>query len=280
MHRIHVPATLANLGSGYDTLGLAIDVVNTFTIREGRTSEHDLVHHTATAAAKRFGGEVPPFRVEQIEEIPRARGMGSSATARVAGLLAWKALTGRDLDEASALAFLAEAEGHPDNVWPAWLGGLVVCGPVARRLDPVATLQIAVASPSFEVSTQAARAVLPKTVPHADAVANVQAIGLLLAGLLTGDAEALRHGVRDRLHQPARAPLLGPVDAAFEAAAALGAAPFVSGSGSTLAAFVLDGRGEAVARALAAPYRAQGTTVAARVVHVRTAGATIEEGVG
>lgn len=280
MHRIQVPATLANLGSGYDTLGLAVDVVNTFTIREGRSARPDLVLQTAAAAAARFGGRLPDVVVDQHEEVPRSRGMGSSATARVAGLLLWKTLSGRDLRDEDALAFLAEEEGHPDNVWPAWLGGLVVCGPVARGLQPADALRIAVACPSFEVSTPKARAVLPTVVPHEDAVANVQAVGLLLAGLLSGDIEALRHGVEDRLHQPARAHLLGPVDDAFTGARRLGAAPFVSGSGSTLAAFVVDGRGEEVAAALAAPYRATGTAVTTRVVRVRTAGATIEEVVG
>ncbi|MCB9669026.1 MAG: GatB/YqeY domain-containing protein [Alphaproteobacteria bacterium] len=235
---IDVPATLANLGAGYDTLGLAVGLHNRFTIRAGVWGEDDLVAHTARRAGERFGTPCPPFTVEQEERVPRSRGLGSSATARVAGLLAWRELTGAAVDEQAELAFLAAEECHPDNVWPARLGGLVVCGALARRAPVHPSVRVAVVSPAFEVSTPEARAALPSAVPHADAVANLGALALLLVGLRDGDPDALAAGVVDRLHQPYRAHLLGPVDAAFANARELGAAPFVSGSGSTLAAFV------------------------------------------
>lgn len=278
MFTVTVPGTLANLGSGYDTLGLAVDRCNTFVVRPGPSTTPDLVARTAHRAGERFGAPCPSFEVEQHERIPRSRGMGSSATARVAGVLAWRTLTGCAVDERDLLRFLADEEGHPDNVWPALLGGLVVCGPVARRLPVDPRVAIARVSPGFPVETAAARALLPPTVAHPAAVANVSAVALLVAGLASADREALSHGVQDTLHQPWRASLLGPVDEAFAAARALGAAPFVSGSGSTLAAFVVDGRTQAVAEALAGPYREAGHEVQVAVESVRTAGATVRAG--
>ncbi|MEZ4317420.1 MAG: homoserine kinase [Myxococcota bacterium] len=280
--RIEVPATLANLGSGYDALGLAVTLTNTFVVTVGSEGVPDLVTHTAHDAARRFGGELPPFAVAQDERIPRSRGMGSSATARVAGLLTYTAICDMALHPDEQLAFLADAEGHPDNVWPALLGGLVLCGARAKRVEVGAGWSIAVINPVREVSTPAARKALPAQVPHADAVANVRAATLLVAGLIDGDAAAVRAGVEDRLHQRWRAPLIGPVDEAFAAAAALGAAPFISGSGSTLAAFVPDGGdAQAVAEAMAAPFAPSGGVgegpPAVRVLHPRPDGATVAD---
>ncbi|MCB9677200.1 MAG: homoserine kinase [Alphaproteobacteria bacterium] len=277
--RIEVPATLANLGSGYDALGLAVSLSNVFHVSEGDGGPvPDLVALTANQAAGRFGGEVPPLRVVQEERVPRSRGMGSSATARVAGLLAYQWMCDNELHPDEQLAFLAEAEGHPDNAWPALLGGLVLCGGIAKRVEIHPGWSIAACSPSVEVSTPAARAALPAQVPHADAVANVRAVTLLLAGLLDGDVEAVRAGVADRLHQAWRAPLIGPVEASFAAARQLGAAPFISGSGSTLAAFVPEGGdAQSVARAMAGPFEALGQTVEARALHARTMGAVVAD---
>lgn len=272
---VDVPATLANLGSGYDTLGAAVDLWNTFRIHPNRTGPEDLVVRTARRAGERFGAPCPSFRVEQEERVPRSRGMGSSATARVAGLLAWRALTGEAPPEADQLAFLAEEEGHPDNVWPAFLGGLVACGPVARRQPLHPSVTVAVVSPDFEVSTPAARAALPSRIEHVDAVANLQRVALLLTGLRDGDVEALQHGVDDRLHQPHRVHLLGPVEEAFAEARRLGGAPFVSGSGSTLAAFVVGDGAESVAEALAGPYRREQHEVVACVLRFGVDGARV-----
>ena len=196
--------------------------------------------------------------------------MGSSATARVAGLLAYQHFAG-PVDETEALAFLTEQEGHPDNVAPALLGGLVVCGAVPVRLS-IAPVRIALCVPDKEVSTPLAREALPAQVAHGDAVATLGALGQLLVGLVQGDFAALQRGVHDRLHQPYRAPLIGPVEQAFEAARAEGGAPFISGSGSTLAAFVRDDA-LPVAEALARPLREAGIPCTVSEVAVRTEGA-------
>lgn len=288
---IEVPGTLSNLGPGYDTLGLAITLRNRFHLQQADAWVADgqavdpashLVLATAREACRRFGGRLEGLAVHQVEQVPRARGLGSSATARVAGLLAAERLGGAAPDPAQRLAFLAEGEGHPDNVVPALLGGLQVVAMdpdgVAAVGLPLPRVQVALAIPAREVSTDAARAALPSTVPHADAVANLGHLAFLLAGLASGDPESLRRGAGDRLHQPWRMPLIGPAAEAFAGAVAAGAlGAFVSGSGSTLAAWVAEGGdAEAVAQALAAPFRAPGQPGAeARVVQPSATGATV-----
>ncbi len=274
---VSVPATLANLGPGFDTLGMAVDLRNVFVIRPGHWGEEDLVLHTARRAAARFGAPLPPFSVEQDERIPRARGLGSSATARVAGLLAWRTLTESAPAPEEELAFLAEEEGHPDNVWPALLGGLVLCGERARRGAVHPSLRVALVAPGLEVPTRAAREALPAAVPLRDAVTNLAALAALLQGLRDGDLEALREGVRDRLHQPYRAPLLGPFRDAFARARAVGGAPFVSGSGSAIAAFCTAATARVTVDALGAAYREAGMQVRGWVLEPAREGARVEE---
>ena len=267
---VDVPATLSNLGPGYDTLGLALDLRNRFHFSvapgwsaEGQAVDPDshLALRTAREAAARWGGVLPGLHVTQTERVPRARGLGSSATARVAGLIAALQLGGAQADPTEQLAFLAQGEGHPDNVAPALLGGLAVVAldgeAVMHRTWPAPALEVALAVPRLEVSTAAARKILPTQVPHDDAVFNLGRLAFLLTGLLRGDAKALRYGLHDRLHQRWRAELIGPVEQAFDAALAAGAlGAFVSGSGSTLAAFVPEGGPTLqVAEALAAPFR-------------------------
>lgn len=268
---VEVPATLSNLGPGFDVLGMAVDISNRFEFRvldEPRRFEayqrqieprKHLALKTIIDACAEFGGELPGgLAVEQVEDVPRSRGLGSSATARVAGLVAWSAITGVRPDLASALAFLAKGEGHPDNAVPAMVGGLTLCaetdgGLVHRRFDPP-DLQVALCIPDRTVETAAARKVMPLQYSRDDVVFSTSRIALLLTGLLTGDDDALRVGCEDRIHQPYRKPLIGPVDDALDAARQAGAvAAFISGSGSTLAAFVR-GDARAVSRAMAVPF--------------------------
>ena len=142
--------------------------------------------------------------------LPRARGLGSSSTARIAGLLAFLESTGLRPPEHEVLAFLTAEEGHPDNALPSYLGGLVTCmtegGEVSHRRLPLgADFEIVLCIPDRLVPTQQARAVLPAHPPLADAVFNLQRLALLVAGFLTGDLEAIRMGASDRLHQLQRA---------------------------------------------------------------------------
>ena len=267
MLEVTVPATTANLGPGFDVLGMALSVRNRFVFRESERWEAQgsaidpdahLTLKTAIRAAEHFGGSLPPLSVDQVEQVPRSRGMGSSATARVAGLAAGLHFSNLSVPEADQLQFLSDEEGHPDNVVPAAVGGLTLCGIVGGELKTLRVnppdLQVALCIPDHEVVTADARERLPAEVPFGDAVFNVSAVAFLLAGLVGNDLDAIRLGLRDRLHEPHRAPLIGPVAEAMDAAVGAGAlGGFISGSGSTLAALVGPGEdAEAVARAMAA----------------------------
>lgn len=269
--RVRVPATTANLGPGFDALGLALALYNEVEIGmaevtsvEVRGAGRDslprdgshLVLRSASLLADRAGRAVQGWRLVQSNAIPLARGLGSSSAAIVAGLVGADALLGTALPPSELLALAAEIEGHPDNVAPAIFGGLVVCctdaGLFALPL-PAPRLQVVVAIPNFEVSTEAARKVMPQSIPHADGVYNTSHVALTVAALMTGEFAHLRVGMRDRLHQPYRAHLIPGFEATCAAALAAGAhGVALSGSGPTIAAFCTDHADDAAAAMIAA----------------------------
>ncbi len=292
---VDVPATTANLGPGYDCLGLALGLHNTVTLSladadevtingEGvdclpRDRTH-LVLGAAQAAADAAGEELPRLSLHQTNRIPLARGLGSSSAAIVGGIVAANELLMLGLDLREMLDIATAVEGHPDNVAPALLGGLTVCCTVgrevyAKRLDVARGLSCVVAIPDFEVATHDARRVLPDEVPHADAVFNLSRCGLVVAALTTGEFGLLAEAMRDRLHQPYRAPLVPGMEDAIEAAREAGAfGAALSGSGPTVAAFVGDD-GEVVGEAMVKAFGRAGTTAIARVLPLSADGARV-----
>lgn len=291
---IVVPASLSNLGPGFDVLGLAVSLYNRFEFEgigpagtyqfEGASIDPDrhLVLRTLQRAEVAFGRALScGVSLSQLDRVPRSRGLGSSATARVAGTLAWIHLSGVRPPMDELLDFLAGEEGHPDNVVAAMLGGVTAGTRTAARFEtlrfePPATLRVALAIPEVEVSTDAAREALPLSYSRQDAVFNGNRLAFLMYGLARNDVRALRIGQEDRLHQPYRAPLIGPVDASIQAACDAGAASaFISGSGSTMAALVLDPAVDAqsVADALAGPFLDGGHEATTRVVSPSSVGA-------
>ncbi len=300
-----VPASTSNLGPGFDTLGLALDLCNEVTLRVGRigeasgidrirgvgadslaTDESNLVLRAATALYRKLGQTPPPLRATLHNRIPLARGLGSSGAATIGGLVAANILTGEHLDAAGLLALATDLEGHPDNVAPALMGGLVISALVdsydgrrilTHRLTPPPAA-IALCIPNQPLATEAARRVLPRRVPLATAVHNLGRVALLVAALATGDYTHLRPAMDDRLHQPPRAtifPPLAPVMAAALEAGAAGAC--LSGAGSTLLAIVPDGTGaaHAVAATMVRACTAAGYPAQPAVVQPRDQGAVI-----
>ena len=300
-----VPASTSNLGPGFDTLGMALDLCNEVTLRVGRigdasgvdhisgsgadslaTDESNLVLRAATALYRRLGQTPPPLRATLHNRIPLARGLGSSGAAAIGGLVAANILTGEHLDEADLLALAADLEGHPDNAAPALMGGLVISA-VAESRDgrrilthrlPPPPAAIALCIPDQPLATEAARRVLPRRIPLDTAVHNLGRVALLVAALATGDYTHLRQAMDDRLHQPPRAmvfPPLVPVMAAALDAGAAGAC--LSGAGSTLLAIVPDGTGAAhtVAAAMVRACAAAGYPAQPAVVQPRDQGAVV-----
>ena len=260
---VRVPATTANLGPGFDCLGLALDIYNTVELSlavettvqitgegQGQLSLglNNLVLRAADRLAEQVESEVPGWHLRQHNEIPLARGLGSSSAAIVGGLIAANELLQASFDRQQLLGIAAEIEGHPDNVGPALYGGLTACCVEAGdvrciRLDAPRELDIGVVIPHFEVSTQRAREVLPEQVSFDDAVFNLSRTAGTLAALVAGRWEVLSTVMKDRLHQPHRASLVPGIEeviAAAEEAGAHGAA--LSGSGPTVVAFATEQR--------------------------------------
>ncbi|MEE2903521.1 MAG: homoserine kinase [Myxococcota bacterium] len=253
---VAVPATLSNLGPGYDVLGLALTLQNRFefTVLEGKkrfcsggkeiAAKNHLSFKTFLDAIDTFGGEFSEgLQLEQEEKIPRSRGLGSSATARIAGLSAYLRLVNDQVSVNEQLEFLAKGEGHPDNVTPALLGGLSLCGSEQGRSQqmtlPAPNLRVALCIPHKTVATNEARKILPKQYSGEEVVYSTSRIAFLIASLLEEQHQNLRFAMQDCIHQPYRKRLIGNVDEAFSNAYETGAlSAFISGSGSTLAAFV------------------------------------------
>ena len=292
---VRVPATSANLGSGFDTLGLALSLYNEVELEERdgglevivggegaaelqAQGAQNLVVRASQAAFQAIGRRPAGLRVRCLNRIPLGRGLGSSSAAVVAGVAAGARLVGETLPAEEILRLALPLEGHPDNIAPCVLGGFTVAAtangrvhclrvPLARPLRAVAVI------PDVRLATADARRALPEKVPLADAVFNVNRAALLVAGLSQGRFDLLREAVSDRLHQPYRAPLLPGMMEVMETGYAAGAlACFLSGAGSTVLALA-DGHEGAIGSAMQARWRdGFGITSHVQVLDVDTAG--------
>ncbi|PKB69921.1 MAG: homoserine kinase [SAR202 cluster bacterium Io17-Chloro-G5] len=261
--RVKAPATTANMGPGYDCLGMALDVWNTIEIEvldsgepvvevtgEGAgelgTGRDNLVYRSMEFLFQDAEQEMPMVRIRCDNAIPLARGMGSSAAAIAGGLVAANAICSQDYTPNDLLEMAATIEGHPDNVAAAVLGGmqLVISDKTEEgsRLYTVPInvppeLHAVVFVPQVRIATEDARAVLPEKVTVADAVHNMGRVGLLVASMATNHPEYLAIATQDLLHQPYRQPLFPAMKVIFKAALDAGAlGVFLSGSGSTVLA--------------------------------------------
>ncbi|HSZ42620.1 MAG TPA: homoserine kinase [Trebonia sp.] len=261
-----MPATSANLGPGFDALGLALTLHDEVEARvtasgldievsgEGAADvadarEKHLIVRAMRAAFDELGGGQPPgIALRCVNRIPHGRGLGSSAAAIVAGVLAARALGGVSVAADDALPLANHLEGHPDNVAPCLYGGLTVAwtidgpGTVARavRLDPLAAVKPVVIIAPAPVSTEVARGLLPRSVPHRDAARNAGRAALLIAAL-TRRPEALLDATEDRLHQDYRAPAMPATHDLVARLRAAGVPAVVSGAGPSVLAFLDSG---------------------------------------
>ncbi len=240
---ISVPGTTANLGPGYDALGIALDVRNKVTVREGASMAHPPIVADAADLFFTTSGKPPfPFSWEIEGGVPRSRGMGSSVTVRLGILHALNELTGQPLHADQLFELCARLEGHPDNAAPAAFGGFTVAktGAPTLRCEVDPQLAFVLLIPDFEVATPAARAALPKTITHRDAAASCANACRVTAAFTLRRYELLAGCFEDWLHQPHRLhliPMLHDVIAAGVESGAIGG--FLSGSGSTICCVTL-----------------------------------------
>ena len=256
---VKTAATAANLGPGFDCLAMALDIWNTTTVEilpgpdsryevTGHGSEYPdqmyarLVHRCVRMPFERMDLEPPAVKLACTNDVPAGKGLGSSAAAIIAGLVAGNDLSGAGLGEDELLEMAVEVEGHPDNVVAALYGGCRIVVPSGEHFSTAAVpvpedLRAVLYVPERPMPTKLAREILPDTVERSDAVFNMGRVGLLVRALTTGDLSMLEIATEDRLHQPLRLGQFAGLRNLFSAAMAAGAlGVFLSGSGSSVLA--------------------------------------------
>lgn len=252
---VRVPATSANMGAGFDTMGIALALYNTIKVTETDgglkiinqnsfeyipVNETNLIYRSIERAFDEVGYRKRGLEIVQNSRIPMTRGLGSSSACIVGGLLAGNAISGHKLPYSRLLELATEIEGHPDNVVPAFYGGFCISvrdgGRVLHRSFKLSgKIRYAIMVPDFFVATKKSRGVLPEKVGFADAAHNVSRAVWLAASLAGGKLDNLKPGVDDRLHQPYRKSYIGGMDEIFDATYRCGSkATFLSGSGPTI----------------------------------------------
>ena len=229
---VKVPATTANIGPGFDCMGMALPIYNTITIEETvlpgtgieinvlatedsvddfsiehiPMDENSIIYKAVELLYNSIGQTPSELKINIHSEIPIARGLGSSASVIVGGLLAANELLGRPADEAALLSIATEVEGHPDNVTPAIVGGLCLTSSeedgsiVYRKIEWPEEWNLTVCIPEYELATDISRSVLPKEVPMEDAVFNAKRLGMFIEAVHTKDAKLMKLALKDKLH--------------------------------------------------------------------------------
>jgi homoserine kinase len=295
---VNVPATTANIGPGFDCLGAALNLNNTFHLRSLKADSEDfeliiestegshlrggpenLIYRSAQRVWREIGCAPRALEARVNLAVPPARGLGSSATAIVAGLLGANALEGEPLSKEKLLELAIDIEGHPDNVVPSLLGGLCLTARAAShrwrvvRCEWHRQVQAVVAIPSIRLSTADARRAMPRQVSIPDAVANLGSLTLLLQGLRSGNGDLIADGMHDRLHEPYRWPLIQGGAQVREAALRAGAwGCVISGAGPSVLALGPRSSGAAVAAAMEEAWTAAGVSCRAESLELQQEG--------
>ena len=295
-HSFRVPAGTSNLGAGFDTLGLALEIylrVRTepaskmeivalgVDAAEIPTTPDNLILRVANYVAAQRKRELPAFRMTIANEIPLARGLGSSAAAILAGITCYELMLEDRLSEQEIFRYAFEFEPHPDNLSPALRGGLVAACQGADRDVFIANLSVApgvksvIVIPDFEVSTEKARAVLPQTYSRKDAVYNIQRSALIVGALTTGNWALLGEAMNDRIHQQYRASLIPGFEEilALRTPGLYGLA--LSGAGPTIFALAEPSTADEVGWDITAVFEKHGVKALPHVVNIDTEGRVI-----
>lgn len=297
MIRVKVPATSANMGAGFDSMGIALGMYNTLEISETAQGlevictnvrdyipkdKSNLVYRSMRKVFEAVGYREKGLKIVQNSQIPVTRGLGSSSACIIGGMLAANILSGRKLTYPEILDLAVQIEGHPDNVTPALYGGFCVAAMDGQKTAFHSTkikpgLKFAVMIPNFFVATKKSRGSLPDMVAHKDAAFNVSRAALFAVSMVSGDFGNLRTGVQDRLHQPYRKGYIDGMDEIFEKTYSLGAkATYLSGSGPTILS-VLDGNVRSFREGMQAFFRESSRKWSCCVLSVDNVGAVVRE---
>lgn len=259
MIKIQIPATSANLGSGFDSLGVALNMYNYVWMEEADDidissndgiavpkDESNLIYWSAERLYQECGKSLPGLKIVQENNIPMTRGLGSSSACIAAGLIGANRFLGSPLSQHDLVNLACKIEGHPDNTTPALLGGLVTAamenGRVYSVSVPVAkNIRFGVFIPPFELKTEVARNALPNEYSRENAVYNLSRSSLMTAALFSGSLENLRVAVQDSIHQPFRKKFISGVDTVFRMSYELGSyGTYISGAGPSIIAIIDD----------------------------------------
>lgn len=298
MYKLKIPATSANLGPGFDCMGLALNLYNNIYIEENDrlaielggfytenipADETNLLWKTACDYWRRIGFKPQPLKITFDSNVPPARGLGSSSTAVVGGLLAANAIAGSPMDRFELLKIATEIEGHPDNVTPALYGGVTLTVMVEDSVIPrilVKKPKFAVVAviPEILVETEKAREILPPAVPRKDVIFNTSRVGLLVDAFINEEYDLLSIATQDRIHQNQRASLIPGMPEALQSAVKTGAyGAALSGSGPTLIAFCPYGSEQAVAKTMKEALADKGLRSVSLVLETDREGAVISK---
>lgn len=256
MIKIKVPGTSANMGPGFDTLGIALNIYNTFLVKEIETglvisgcssrykNENNLVIKSMRRCFDELGYKAKGIELNMNCHIPISRGLGSSAACIVGGVMAANEIAGSSLSKEDVLKIATEIEGHPDNISPAVYGGMTVSvkdgkNVYSEKINVSRSIKFCAVIPDFKLSTDKSRSVLPENIPFSDAVFNVGRVSLLIAAMQSGRSDLIKIGCRDKLHQGYRGFLINNYDEITKKCMELNSmGVFLSGAGPTIMAII------------------------------------------
>lgn len=258
MIKVKVPATSANLGSGFDTLGIALDLYNTFSFEEidegleingcdnDYANENNLVYISMLETFKKIGYGAKGIKIDLNTDIPIARGLGSSAACILGGVIGANEIAKASLSKEEILEIATKIEGHPDNIAPALFGGLVASvtedeNIYYNKINIASGIKFVALVPDFTLSTSEAREVLPSNINYKDSIYNVGRVSLLLSALSNGRFDLLKVSLMDKLHEPYRKKLIHKGDEIINKSYELGAlGVYISGAGPTIMTIIED----------------------------------------
>lgn len=264
MVKIRVPGTTANLGPGFDTLGLALNIYNEFTFQEipegfvidgfekGYNSKDNLVYKSMMETFKEINYQPRGISIEANIDIPISRGLGSSASCILGGVMGANEIAGGPLSKEDIFQIGSRIEGHPDNIAPALFGGLTISlmeddNIIYNKLEVHEGLKFLALIPDFTLSTKEAREVLPSNIKFADGVSNVARVSLLLSALGRGRFDLLKYALKDRLHEPYRGKLIPDFFHIIKATEDIGSlGTYLSGAGPTIMCIIEENKGDIV----------------------------------